>query len=89
VANPQDGDAALLFRPEDVGVVEATDAAFIGTVISAFFSGNRTRLIPDGIVAEPVVVESPPHQVFAVGAAVPVRIRRDGLMTLPNPAERG
>ncbi|MBL6929362.1 MAG: ABC transporter ATP-binding protein [Rhodospirillales bacterium] len=72
----------VLFRPEDADIVSAEDAHFTGRVMSAFFLGDRTRLILDGGGKSPVVLESPLRDVFEVGADIPVRIRPDGFITL-------
>lgn len=78
------GSAELLVRPEDLDVVPAAEADFTGRVTSSLFLGNRTRLVLEGIGPEPLVVESALRGRFDVGTDVPVRVKREGLMTLPD-----
>ena len=59
-------------------------ADFAGRVSSSLFLGNRTRLVLEGIGTEPIVVESALRGSFEVGAVVPFRVKREGLMTLPQ-----
>ena len=78
------GNAELLVRPEDLDVVPAAEADFTGRVTSSLFLGNRTRLVLEGIGSEPLVVESALRGRFDVGTDVPIRVKREGLMTLPS-----
>lgn len=78
-----DMGAEILFRPEDADIVAAGEAHFIGKVSSAFFLGDRTRLVLDGGGDAPVVIESPLRDEFKVGSEIPIRIRDEGIMTLP------
>ncbi|PLX35501.1 MAG: ABC transporter ATP-binding protein [Hyphomicrobiales bacterium] len=73
----------ILFRPEDAEIAPPDEAHFTGRVSSAFFLGDRTRLVLDGVGEAPVVIESPMREVFNVGAQIPIRIRPEGIMTLP------
>ena len=74
--------AEVFFRPEDAEIVSAKEAHFVGRVESAFFLGDRTRLILDGGGEAPVVIESPLREPVEVGAQIPIRIKPDGFMSL-------
>jgi hypothetical protein len=63
------------------------DAHFTGTVTTALFLGDRTRLILSASGRNPIVVDTRDRRAFAVGAEVPVRIRPDGLMVVPAGSE--
>jgi ABC-type Fe3+/spermidine/putrescine transport system ATPase subunit len=45
----------LLFRPEDVRIVDGHGAHLRGTVVAAFFLGDHTRLIVDTGAPQPIV----------------------------------
>ncbi len=74
--------AEALFRPEDAEIVAAPDAHFTGRVKTAFFLGDRTRLILEGIGEGSIVVESEGRRTFQSGDEVPIRIRPEGLMVI-------
>ncbi|MCP5373011.1 MAG: ABC transporter ATP-binding protein [Hyphomicrobiales bacterium] len=78
-----------LFRPEDAELVGEGEGHFSARVTSAFFLGDRTRLILDaGGGAAPVVVESTLHDPVATGATVAVRVRPGGFMRLDGAGGR-
>jgi putative spermidine/putrescine transport system ATP-binding protein len=74
----------LLFRPEDMRIVPAEEAQFIGTVSSAFYLGDRTRLLLAGIGDAPVMVEVSAREPIARGTEVGVSIDPQGLMMMPG-----
>lgn len=85
-----DGPVKALFRPEDVHVMPADtnhgDQALRGTIRNVFFLGDRTRLSIEGIVSEPVIVETTSRHPFARGEAVAVRILPERLIAVdPEP----
>jgi putative spermidine/putrescine transport system ATP-binding protein len=59
-----------LFRPEDVRIVEPARGALRGTVVSAFFLGNLTRVVVDLGGAQSVIVDTLLRRSFAKGEAV-------------------
>jgi putative spermidine/putrescine transport system ATP-binding protein len=88
-AAPAGGRGELLFRPEDVSVVEepgpeGSPGALRGTVTSALFLGDRTRLFVDVGEGPPVVVESPARREFRRGEALALRIDPAGVLVLPG-----
>jgi putative spermidine/putrescine transport system ATP-binding protein len=47
-----------MFRPEDVALVQADQAHVEGTIVTALFLGNHTRLLVDVGTGQPMVVET-------------------------------
>jgi putative spermidine/putrescine transport system ATP-binding protein len=73
----------ILFRPEDIRVVESGEATGLkGTVAAAFFLGDRTRLFVDVGEAQPLVIESTARRDFSHGDAVGLAIDPRGLLVL-------
>ncbi|MDY7579395.1 ABC transporter ATP-binding protein [Herbaspirillum sp. RTI4] len=73
----------LLFRPEDVRIVEANEHADLdGSVAAAFFLGDRTRLFIDVGEAQPLVVESLARCTLQVGQPVRLQVDAQGLLAL-------
>jgi len=70
----------VLFRPEEADIVEANDAHFVGTVETAFFLGDRVRLVLSGVGEAPVTLEAAPRLEAKVGDRIPFRLRADALM---------
>jgi putative spermidine/putrescine transport system ATP-binding protein len=77
------GATEILFRPEDIRVVESGEATGLnGTVAAAFFLGDRTRLFVDVGEAQPLVIESTARRDFSHGDAVGLAIDPRGLLVL-------
>ena len=74
------GTREVLFRPEEIEIVGAATAHFVGTVESAFFLRDRTRLVLSGVGAEPVTIEAGPRLDISVGGTVAFQLRPDALM---------
>lgn len=73
----------VLFRPEDVRIVDSDQAADLhGTVAASFFLGDRTRLLVDVGQARPLVVESLARCGRQVGEPVRLHIDPTGLLNL-------
>ena len=73
----------ILFRPEDIRVAGSGEAASLqGTVASAFFLGDRTRLFVDVGEERPLVIESTARRDFQHGEAVGLAIDPRGLLVL-------
>ena len=73
----------ILFRPEDIRVVESGEATGLkGTVAAAFFLGDRTRLFVDVGEAQPLVIESTARRDFSHGDPVGLAIDPRGLLVL-------
>ncbi|MNR16431.1 Spermidine/putrescine import ATP-binding protein PotA [compost metagenome] len=81
--------ARLMFRPEDVALVHAdsADRAHVeGTVVTALFLGNHTRLLVDVGAATPLIVDTARRDGWPAGARVGLRIDTAHLITLPDAA---
>jgi putative spermidine/putrescine transport system ATP-binding protein len=72
----------LLFRPEDVRIVDGHGAHLRGTVVSAFFLGDHTRLIVDTGGAQPIVVETVERRTFRQGEALALAVNPEALLAL-------
>ncbi|HET8608484.1 MAG TPA: ABC transporter ATP-binding protein [Burkholderiales bacterium] len=78
-----DGEVAELgFRPEDARIADASDGALAGRVAAAFFLGDRTRVIVEGVTDELIVVESSQRRQFVKGETVHIAVRPDTLLRL-------
>ena len=82
----RNGDAPpgpeVMFRPEDADIVSAIDSHFTGEVRSAFFLGDRTRLILDCGGESSVMIESVLRETAEIGSKISIRIRSGGFMEL-------
>lgn len=73
----------ILFRPEDIRVTEAAEASSLrGTIASAFFLGDRTRLFVEVGERQPLVVESTARRDFSHGEQVGLAIDPRGILIL-------
>ncbi|MDP3241988.1 MAG: ABC transporter ATP-binding protein, partial [Reyranella sp.] len=73
----------ILFRPEDIRVVESGETTGLqGKVAAAFFLGDRTRLFVDVGEAQPLVIESTARRDFSHGDPVGLAIDPRGLLVL-------
>jgi putative spermidine/putrescine transport system ATP-binding protein len=76
----QSPEIEVLFRPESVRVVEsAAEAHVSGLIAAAFFIGDRTRLIVEGVGESPLVVECGNTRVFKSGEPVHLALDSGGL----------
>ncbi|PKU24977.1 ABC transporter ATP-binding protein [Telmatospirillum siberiense] len=82
-----DGPGNALFRPEHARLTQTERAHVRGTLSAAFFLGDRTRLLIDGIGAGPVTVDLMGPVDLAVGATVPLEIL--SLTSTSSPRETG
>jgi len=72
----------VLFRPEDVTVVDNGAAHLTASVVSAFFLGDHTRLIVDVGAAEPLVIETRERRTFKQGEELKLAVDTRALLTL-------
>ncbi len=77
-----EGELELLFRPNDVRLVEQGDAELRGEVAQVFFLGDRTRVHLSGVAERTVVAETTEHREFRPGQRVGLRIDPATLLTL-------
>ena len=74
----------VLFRPENARISDLDEAQLRGRVASAFFLGDRTRLIVEGLGPEGVVVETSERREYATGEAIGLVIEPGALLTLKD-----
>ncbi|RKQ72344.1 ABC transporter ATP-binding protein [Oceanibaculum indicum] len=79
-----DGAVEAALRPESLRLAEEGMPALTGTVVSAFFLGDRQRLIVDGIAPEPLIVDAPNRIEIAAGDAVRLTFDADALIPLSD-----
>ncbi len=78
------GEIEVLFRPESVTITSVDKAHLRGQVATSFFLGDRTRLIIDGVAADPVVVEASGRCEFRQGDAIGLEVDSNALLTIEN-----
>ena len=72
----------VLFRPEDVRIVSASEGALLGTIISAFFLGDHTRLILDVGAGQTITAETTERREFKPGDKVHIAVAPEALLFL-------
>jgi len=72
----------ILFRPEDTHLATPEAAPLRGTVATAFFLGDRTRLFVEVGEAQPLIVESRQRRDFVRGEVVGLRIEPQNVFAL-------
>ncbi len=77
-----EGEVEVLFRPEDVTIAEDDNAHLTGRISVAFFLGDRTRLLVEGIADQPLVVDTPERREYRVGEPIGLRVPSVALMKL-------
>jgi putative spermidine/putrescine transport system ATP-binding protein len=77
-----DGEIEVLFRPEDATIVPVDQADLRGTVETAFFLGDRTKVLLRGIAEQPVVVETTERRSFEAGAEVGLTVDPGALLVV-------
>ncbi|MFS8973825.1 ABC transporter ATP-binding protein [Cupriavidus necator] len=81
-AVPAGGCAELMFRPEDVALADTHDAHLLGTVVTALFLGNCTRLLVDAGSGAPLIVDTTRRDGWRAGDRVGLRIDTAHMITL-------
>ena len=71
-----------LFRPEDTRIVLPEQAQFSGTIASAFFLGDHTRLMVECGGPQLVAVETTERRDFAVGERLHLAVDPAAVLTL-------
>ena len=74
----------LFVWPEDLEIVDPGSASVSGTVTSAFFLGDKTRLVVQPDSSAPLTVDTHQRQEIAIGDIIHLRIRPDGKMSFPR-----
>jgi putative spermidine/putrescine transport system ATP-binding protein len=81
---PGSGEVEVLFRPESAAVVEPGAGSLKGRVLTAFFLGDRTRVVVDGVGPTPLILETAARREFHPGEDVHLGIDPDALLTLDH-----
>ncbi|HJU22904.1 MAG TPA: ABC transporter ATP-binding protein [Casimicrobiaceae bacterium] len=72
----------VMFRPEDARVVDIDGAALRGSIVSAFFLGNLTRIVVDLNHGQSIVVDTVLRRTFAKGEAIGIDVDPGALVML-------
>ena len=72
----------LLFRPEDIEIVEEKYSHITGIVKASFFLGEKTRLIVNYNSTEQLSVEGKIKEEYKIGSEIYLRINTDALIEL-------
>lgn len=74
----------VMFRPEDVRIVAAGAGHLRGTIVSAFFLGDHTRLVVDTGAAEPIVVETNERRTYRKGEPIELAVDGGAIISLQH-----
>ena len=77
-----EGEVEVLFRPENLTITEPDGGHLTGVVETAFFLGDRTRVIVRGVGDTLLVVETSDRHEFREGENVGLIVGPDTLMTM-------
>ena len=72
----------LLFRPDDIDIVEKKNCHFTGIVKASFFLGEKTRLVVNLNSKEEITVEGKFKDEYKIGSEICLRINSDSLINL-------
>ena len=78
----QAGAADVMFRPEDLRLVDAAAAQFSGRVASSFFLGDHTRLVIDAGSEPLLVARVQERRIFHAGDAVHCAVDPQAVLAL-------
>ena len=74
----------LLFRPDDIDIVEKKNSHFTGIVKASFSLGEKTRLIVNLNSKEEITVEGKFKDEYKTGSEIFLIINSDALIKLPK-----
>ena len=74
----------LIFRPEDIEIVEKNSGHLTGIVKSSFFLGEKTRLIIDYNSKEQLCVEGKFKYEYEIGSEIHLKFNLDSLIKIKN-----
>jgi putative spermidine/putrescine transport system ATP-binding protein len=77
-----DGPLEILFRPETASIRDPSAGMFEATVSGAFFLGDRTRLIVEGVGEDPLTIETGGAREFRQGEGVGIDIDPAAILIL-------
>ena len=70
----------LLFRPDDINIVEKQNFHFTGIVKAPFLLGEKTRLIVNLNLKDEISVEGKFKDEYKIGSEIYLRINTDALI---------
>ena len=76
----------VMFRPEDVRIVQHGSHDIEAKVISSFFLGDHTRLVVDAGAAAPLIVETTERRTWPRGETVHLAIAPGAIFAVPGQA---
>ena len=76
------GVIEVMFRPESVRLASEHEAQLRGTISSALFMGDRTRLVVQGIGDGLIIADVTARRLFRAGEPVGLALDPDGVFTL-------
>ncbi len=76
------GPIRALFRPENVQILSPEQAPLVGVVSTAFFLGDRTRLIISNLTSENITIETENRHTFKPGDRIGISIDPTHLLLL-------
>ena len=71
-----------MFRPQDVSIADDSTAHLKGTIVAAFFLGDRTRLAVNAGGDKPLILETGTRRDYKHGETIGLRIDSHGLLSL-------
>jgi len=79
-----DGPLKILFRPENAVVRELPGGMLKGLVSGAFFLGDRTRLIVDGVGRESLTIETGGRREYRQGDEIGIDIDNEAILVMES-----
>jgi len=79
-----DGPLKILFRPENTVVKELPGGMLKGSVSGAFFLGDRTRLIVDGVGKESLTIETGGRREYRQGDEIGIDIDAEAILIMKS-----
>ncbi len=74
----------LLFRPDEIDIVEKKNSHLTGIVKASFFLGEKTRMIVNLNSTEEISVEGKFKREYEIGSEIYMRLNTDALIELPK-----
>jgi ABC-type spermidine/putrescine transport systems, ATPase components len=74
----------LLFRPDEIDIVEKKNSHLSGIVKASFFLGEKTRMIVNINSTEEISVEGKFKSEYEIGSEIYMRLNTEALIELPK-----
>jgi len=76
----EEGKAEVLFRPEDARLSSIKEANLVGKVETAYFLGERTKILINGISDELIVIETSGREEYEKGSDIGIFVQPENLI---------